>query len=404
MNKQYRVHELADVAGVTVKALHHYDRLGLLTPQRTDAGYRVYSENDLERLEQILVLKRLGFGLTRIKRLMDPSSPATSTPPTDAWRLHRRHLEDQRERLSSAIRILEGAEAQIHPGAPPTPFVVKQLVGAVAMHDHLGDVRTFLNGGAPGEPGELGKQLGKKRGKNDARPTSRRLPTADWLALYLDVQTAIDADPNGPEAQSLFARWLALVEAETHNDPAVRIGWMNAWADRRHWLGRTASSSKDATATRGEDQGATTPGARRGVRQRERETVTATISMDAVARFIDEAAWAHGSRQMAEASPSRVPDRAPESRRRLFHQIEAALEKDPEGADARVLVRRWRDLVEEEAGGDPDVLESIHNAWSNRRHWPSGLKRYVASLYESTPDTWERVTDFIDATGRGLAS
>jgi DNA-binding transcriptional MerR regulator len=53
------VHEFAELAGVTVKALHHYDRLGLLKPRRNDAGYRVYSPADLERLEHSFVQWRL---------------------------------------------------------------------------------------------------------------------------------------------------------------------------------------------------------------------------------------------------------------------------------------------------------------------------------------------------------
>ena len=54
MNKLYHVREFAQLAGVTVRALHHYDRLGLLRPSRTETGYRLYYLRDLERLEQIV--------------------------------------------------------------------------------------------------------------------------------------------------------------------------------------------------------------------------------------------------------------------------------------------------------------------------------------------------------------
>jgi len=56
----YRVQEFARLAGVTVRALHHYDRLGLLRARRTASGYRVYGDRDLERLEQIVALQFLG--------------------------------------------------------------------------------------------------------------------------------------------------------------------------------------------------------------------------------------------------------------------------------------------------------------------------------------------------------
>jgi MerR family transcriptional regulator, thiopeptide resistance regulator len=66
------VSQVADVAGVSVRTLHHYDRIGLLTPSdRTSAGYRLYTPQDLERLQQVLLFKELGFGLDDIRRIMN---------------------------------------------------------------------------------------------------------------------------------------------------------------------------------------------------------------------------------------------------------------------------------------------------------------------------------------------
>lgn len=60
----YRIQEFATRTGVTVRTLHHYDRLGLLTPTgRSKAGYRLYGEPDAARLEPIVVLKHLGLSL-----------------------------------------------------------------------------------------------------------------------------------------------------------------------------------------------------------------------------------------------------------------------------------------------------------------------------------------------------
>ena len=63
MSKLYHVYEFAQLAGVTVKALHHYDRLGLLRPRPSQTGYRLYAGGDLERLEQIIALMFLGLSL-----------------------------------------------------------------------------------------------------------------------------------------------------------------------------------------------------------------------------------------------------------------------------------------------------------------------------------------------------
>jgi DNA-binding transcriptional MerR regulator len=68
MDRLYRAHEFARLAGVTVRALHHYDRIGLLKPQRSSSGHRLYRLGDLERLEQIAALKFLDIPLREIKR------------------------------------------------------------------------------------------------------------------------------------------------------------------------------------------------------------------------------------------------------------------------------------------------------------------------------------------------
>lgn len=70
--KTYQPHEFAKRAGVTVRALHHYDRLGLLKPSgRSGAGYRLYSDIDFVRLEQIVALKFIGFPLSQIRDLLN---------------------------------------------------------------------------------------------------------------------------------------------------------------------------------------------------------------------------------------------------------------------------------------------------------------------------------------------
>ena len=66
------VGEVAELAGVTVRTLHHYDELGLLSPsERSGAGYRLYSHDDLERLQEILIWRQLGFSLVEIVSLLD---------------------------------------------------------------------------------------------------------------------------------------------------------------------------------------------------------------------------------------------------------------------------------------------------------------------------------------------
>jgi MerR family transcriptional regulator, thiopeptide resistance regulator len=70
--RSYCVQELALMAGVSVRALHHYDEVGLLVPkERTSAGYRLYHDDDLLRLQQILIGRELGLALEEIRRSLD---------------------------------------------------------------------------------------------------------------------------------------------------------------------------------------------------------------------------------------------------------------------------------------------------------------------------------------------
>lgn len=114
----YGVGPVARMSGVTVRALHHYDAVGLLRPTgRTEAGYRRYSDDDLERLQRILFYRELGFGLDRIRALM-------AVDGADALV----HLRDQHRLLVERIGRLERmAEAVAHAmeahqmGIPLTP-------------------------------------------------------------------------------------------------------------------------------------------------------------------------------------------------------------------------------------------------------------------------------------------
>src|SRR4051812_4830938 len=78
--ERYRIGELAKVAGVTVRTLHHYDELGLLVPsERTVAGHRLYDAGDVERLYRLLALRNLGLPLEEIGVLLDGEDGVADT-------------------------------------------------------------------------------------------------------------------------------------------------------------------------------------------------------------------------------------------------------------------------------------------------------------------------------------
>lgn len=92
----YSVGQVADLAGVTVRTLHHYGQIGLLEPaERSGAGYRLYSDADLERLRHILFYRELGFSLEDILTMLTDPGATTGA-----------HLRQQRELLEARITRL----------------------------------------------------------------------------------------------------------------------------------------------------------------------------------------------------------------------------------------------------------------------------------------------------------
>jgi hypothetical protein len=124
----------------------------------------------------------------------------------------------------------------------------------------------------------------------------------------------------------------------------------------------------------------------------------AEYDIERATRFIGEALWERweAERLERERAGAPAPPRVSESQRRLFRDWSAILGSDPLSEEARALVARWRALLEAETGGDEEITRDMLDAFSRRRQWPDGMKRYVASLYEVDVDTWRRVTDFIE--------
>ncbi len=98
------VGEIARLAGLTVRTLHHYDEIGLVVPaERTDAGYRLYRRPEVERLQEVLFFRELGFGLDEIKDIVTGSG----YDRTGALLAQRELLEARAERLLAMIDSVE---------------------------------------------------------------------------------------------------------------------------------------------------------------------------------------------------------------------------------------------------------------------------------------------------------
>ena len=102
--KEYTVQQLAKIAGVSVRTLHHYDHIGLLKPSsRNAARYRFYGEAELLRLQQILFFRELDCSLDDIARILD--SPGFD--PIDALEAHREELKKRAKRLDKLLETID---------------------------------------------------------------------------------------------------------------------------------------------------------------------------------------------------------------------------------------------------------------------------------------------------------
>ena len=222
--QNYRVQAFADLAGVTVRTLHHYDRLGLLRPQRTASGYRLYRLRDLERLEQIVALSFLGIPLKQIKGLLDRN--VLDLP--DALRLQRIVLQEKRLLLDLAISAIRKAEKTVRPGQPPDTALLKKIIEVIEMQENMNWSRKYYS-----EKAQAKIEDRKKLWSTSMQQRAER----EWTELFADVEAAIahGDGPAGKSAQALAVRWKKLLEGFTGGDPEIQSGLNKLWTDRKGW-------------------------------------------------------------------------------------------------------------------------------------------------------------------------
>jgi len=218
----YRTRQFAELAGVTVRTLHHYDRLGILKPRRTPAGFRVYQPRDLERLEQIVALKFLGLPLRQIGALLQQEPLALP----DALRRQRAVLEEKRRLLDRAIAAIREAESSLRGSEPADFAVLRKIIEVIEMQNNTDWMARY-------QSPEAQARLAERQG--EWTPELQERVSAQWKELFAEVEAALGEDPASEHVQSLAARWTALVESFTKRDPDLTQSVSNAWKDRANW-------------------------------------------------------------------------------------------------------------------------------------------------------------------------
>ena len=202
MGRYYRVGEVAALTQVSVRTLHHYDRIGLLRPAlHSSGGYRMYGESELLRLQQILTLRYLGFPLKRIGELLDRADfDLVASLRVQRLAVHDRIAE--LERITAAIGELVDQRLATGEWAWQLVIEASRAVGA-------GLTRGEEMMEAYYTPEQL-KQFEDVR--RATPPEAIEAIEQGWTALLAEIHAAraADLDPASYEATALADRWTEL--------------------------------------------------------------------------------------------------------------------------------------------------------------------------------------------------
>lgn len=196
-----KVGELAKRSGLTVRTLHHYHAIGLLTPSaRAENGYRLYGRDDVARLHQIQALRRFGLPLAEIGAYLDqPHAPLDEIIAKQIAMLDR-----QIQQAATLRDRLVQLQAQLADGTEPeladwlTTLEMMTMYDKYFSQDELARLPMYRNG----PDGDT-----------------------DWLALIKEIQEQMDGDfaPEEARPRELALRWMQLLVRDTNGDPRLLL-------------------------------------------------------------------------------------------------------------------------------------------------------------------------------------
>ena len=219
----YKAAEFARLAGVTVRTLHHYDRLGLLKPTgRTPKGHRLYGERDFARLQQVVTLKFIGFPLKQIKDILNRSSFDLA----GELRRQREIISEQRRRLEQAVNAIEKVERVLASTDEPDWEVFAEIIEVINMQRDMTWTNKYYS--------EEAKQKIAERASTVPRDVIEQAQR-DWPALIKEVEASLGEDPASDKVQALAERWAKLVQGFTGGDAEIQQGLNKMYADKQNW-------------------------------------------------------------------------------------------------------------------------------------------------------------------------
>ena len=225
----WKVGELARRTGLSVRTLHWYDEIGLLTPScHSESGYRLYTATDVARLQQILSLRQLGFALEEVRTCLN----SADFSPLSLIDMHltrlREQMEVQRrlcERLESIAESLRAAET-------------------VSVEDLLQTIEDMTMFEKYYTPEQLEKL--KERRSQVGEERIGQVEKEEWPNLMAAVREEMDkgSDPASAPVQALARRWMALVQEFTGGDPGIEKSLQSMYRQEQNIHGMDVGAMK----------------------------------------------------------------------------------------------------------------------------------------------------------------
>jgi len=212
--RMWKVGELAERTGLTVRTLHHWDEIGLLRPSsRSAAGYRLYDAGNLARLQQILSLRQLGLSLAEIRDCLErPDSEERKTALPKVLRLHAAALRDRIDREKRLCDRLEAVAERLEAAETVSAEELIQTLETLVMFEN--QIEKHYTPEQLDRLAERRRELGEER---------IREVEAEWPQLIAAVRAEKEkgTDPASAVMQKLARRWQELVREFTGGDPGI---------------------------------------------------------------------------------------------------------------------------------------------------------------------------------------
>jgi DNA-binding transcriptional MerR regulator len=208
----YLIREFAKLTRVTVRTLHYYDQIGLLKPTiERPNGYRVYTDADLLKLQQIVTLKFMGFSLEEIRRLLE----SKGYEAVKALKVQSEAVRDEIIRLREASRAIDQVLRRLEKDGRIHRQKLIKIMEVIQMGEDV--KKAWHEKFFTEEELKRFQELGKKHTPEDMVAYQDR-----WAALIAEVKASLGLDPASDKAQDLGRRWTALLDEVYGGQPALK--------------------------------------------------------------------------------------------------------------------------------------------------------------------------------------